>query len=524
MTLAAARATLRPLVLIADDEPGMRLGMQRVLTSRGFACELAANGEDALAMAKQRSFGLALVDLKMPGVDGFELISRLRELDPSTICIVVSAFATIQSAVRSTRMGAFDFIAKPFEPQELMTVVSRAAEQWALAREADALRAERESHLLELSAEKSRLRTILQAMGEGLMVVNKNGEVVLDNPATRRFLGMGSCVSRAPIAEVLPDPRFLAEVRSLLDADPDAPVVDLEICLPPRASAPKPTDRYLRATLAPIRAGRAGTIGAESTPIPQGDILGVVVVLADITDDKALERAKTLFVSMVAHEIKAPIAAVEGYLRLIRDGSYDDEPDRIPAVLDRCLERTGALLSLVQDLLELTRRDAGRRQRRLEAIDLPALVTELVQFHAPAAARRAIAIHVDVDAATPKALVDRNDVERIVTNLLSNAIKYNRDNGSVHVGLGATPGEVVLEVRDTGVGMSPAELARLGEEFFRAKDPRTRSITGTGLGVALVKKIVESYHGQLDVESLADAGSVFRVRLPAPTEPPDEPR
>jgi signal transduction histidine kinase len=260
-------------------------------------------------------------------------------------------------------------------------------------------------------------------------------------------------------------------------------------------------DRYLRATLAPIRSAAGATVG-------------VVIVLADITDEKALERSKTMFVSMVAHEIKAPIAAVEGYLRLIRDGSYSAEPDQIPRVLDRCLERTDALLMLVQDLLEINRRDGGRQQRRLEPLDLAALVLELAQFHTPTAARRGIAIDVHADPALPTLLVDRNDIERIVTNLLSNAIKYNKEGGKVSVRVAAHPAGTMVEVRDTGVGMARADVARLGEEFFRAKDPRTRSVTGTGLGLALVKKIIESYLGELQVQSVPDEGSTFRVVLP----------
>ena len=417
-------------------------------------------------------------------------------------------------------MGAFDFVVKPFEPEELMAVVNRATEQWMLAREADALRSEREAHLLELSAEKSRLRTILQAMGEGLLVVNVNEEVVLDNPATRRLLRIGPSTIRAPISEVLPDPRFIEEVHALLHGSPDAGAVYLEVRMAPSAppvsstassaldapvaiASPPPPDRYLRATLAPIRSAEGAT-------------LGVIIVLADITDEKALERSKTLFVSMVAHEIKAPIAAIEGYLRLIRDGSYDREPEQVPHVLDRCLERADALLLMVQDLLEINRRDGGRQQRRLELFNIAALVGELVRFHAPSAADRDIRIDVNIDPAAPSPVVDRNDVERIVTNLLSNAIKYNKDGGRVDVRVAAHPVGVLVEVRDTGVGMSPADIVRLGEEFFRAKDPRTRSVTGTGLGIALVKKIVGSYLGRLEVESVPEQGTTVRVVLPVP--------
>jgi signal transduction histidine kinase len=264
--------------------------------------------------------------------------------------------------------------------------------------------------------------------------------------------------------------------------------------------------RHLRATLAAVRDEAA-------------HVLGVVVLFTDISDAKALEHMKTLFVSMVAHEIKAPLGAVEGYLNLILAGDLDRDPERRQQVVTRCLARTGALLALVQDLLEITRRDSGRLEKRLEPVDLVALVDELVQFHGRDAAARQITLTREAPAALPRPVADRNDLERVLTNLLSNAVKYNRDGGRVTVRLASTGGAVTIEVADTGIGMSEAERARLGEEFYRAKNARTRLITGTGLGVALVKKILDSYNGALEIASVPGEGSTFRVLLPAPGAP-----
>ena len=178
-----------PRILVVDDELGYREGIRRILIGRGYPCETACDGAEALRTVEHSDFPIVLVDLKMPGVDGFELIRRLRERKPETLCIVVSAFATIESAVQTTKMGAFDFVVKPFAPDDLLLVVSRATETWRLACEAARLRAERDRHLFELATEQSRLRTILQSMGEGLLVVNIDREIVLDNPVARRFLG-----------------------------------------------------------------------------------------------------------------------------------------------------------------------------------------------------------------------------------------------------------------------------------------------------------------------------------------------
>lgn len=503
-TAAPAPTGERPLILVVDDELGYREGIRRILAARGYCAETAVDGADALRVAAEREFPIVLVDLKMPRVDGFELIARLRELRPDTLCIVVSAFATIESAVQTTKMGAFDFVVKPFAPDDLLLVVSRAVDAWRRAQETARLRQERELHLLELAAEQSRLRTILQSMGDGLLVVNVDGMIVLDNPVARRLLGRVGCASLSgSIEDVGAGAALAAAVRAELALGAQAEGASLEIQPP---SGEGRAERFLHAILSPVR-------DADER------VLGVVVILADVTDAKALDRAKTRFISMVAHELRAPIAAVEGYLHMMRTGSFDSEPGRLAQVAGRCLERTGALLCLIQDLLEITRQQGGRPERHCEPLDLAALCTSLVEFQRPLATERSVTLDLDAPASLPTLRADRAEVERVVTNLLSNAIKYNRPGGRVRIALRASANLLVLEVADDGIGMSAQECARLGEEFFRAKNPATRGITGTGLGIALVKKIVADYNGALEVQSAPDKGSTFRVLWPlAPAE------
>jgi two-component system, OmpR family, phosphate regulon sensor histidine kinase PhoR len=496
-----------PPILVVDDELGFREGIRRILTARGYPVQTAASGTEALQLATEGEFPIVLVDLKMPGMDGFELIGRLRELHPATLCVVVSAFATIESAVQTTKMGAFDFVVKPFVPDDLLVVVRRAAETWRLGQEAERLRAEREAHLLQLAAEKTRLRTILQSMGDGLLVVNIDGDVVLDNPVARRLLGHVQRATLAgPLSGCLNDEKVLGDVARMLHGTSEEVAVSVEMRVGEGREGlginPTPESVYLRVTLAPVRDEKGAT-------------LGVVVLLADITSAKAFERMKTLFVSMVAHELKAPIGAVEGYLNLILEGRFDSDRDLLRKTVARCLERTGALISLIQDLLEITRRENMQRERRIEPVDMKALAAGLVEFHRNDMERQKLSAQLVVDGGVRAVLGDHADLERVVTNLLSNAIKYNRPGGEIRVHVSMQGAVLCLEVKDTGIGMTPEETERLGEEFFRAKNPKTRMITGTGLGVALVKKIVDSYNGALQVESVLDQGSTFRVLLPA---------
>ncbi len=488
-----------PHILVVEDEPSMRQGIYRILTRQGLQVSTAGSGEEALAVIASGDFPLVLVDLKMPGIDGFELIERINGVKPGTICVVVSALATVAAVVKTTKMGTFDFVVKPFVPDELMVVVNRAIEKWRATLETQRLRTEREAHLLQLTAEKSRLKTIVQSMGDGLLVVNIDRNVVLDNAAARSILGrIESPHPLVPVTEVIPDPKVCEQINELL-VNPKAQQVKMEIVLEPCNDRGSPT--YVRVTLAPFR--------------DENDkVLGVVVLLADISETKAYERMKTMFISMVAHEVKAPIAAIESYLNIIADGILDQDVPRIKGIAGRCLERSGALLAMVQDLLEISRKDALQRKRVMDKLDVPDLVKKLVEFHRAAAAERNITIELSTNDTVKPLVADAAEIERILTNLLSNAIKYNRDGGKVWVRLDASSSVLRMEVEDTGIGMKPEDAKRAGEEFFRVKDSKTRTITGTGLGLALVKRIVKSYHGSFEVESRPDQGSTFRILIP----------
>jgi len=489
-----------PRVLIVDDELGMREGISRLLQNRGFETATAEDGQAALARLHELEYPIVLVDLKMPGMDGFEFLDRIRESDRKTICIIVSAFATIESAVQTTKMGAFDFVVKPFTPDDLMLVVNRAIEKWKLSRETARLRSERDAHLLQLATEKSRLRTIMQSMADGLLVVNIDGQVVLGNAAACRLLGCaeGSCES-APVSELISNRDICGEIQRLLQARDDT---QLFLEWEPEEMEADEAPAALRVTLAPIRDE------AER-------FLGVVVLLSDISEAKEYERMKTRFISMVAHEIRSPIGAVESYLNLFEEGVGLENPQRVREIARRCLDRTSALLALVEDLLEITRRDVPSRKKKIENIDVRQLLRDMTEFHRSSAAVRNIALKLEVTGECNSIEADPGDIERMIGNLLSNAIKYNRDSGKVFVTLDGASDFLRIEVRDTGIGMTSEEMRRLGEEFYRIKNSQTRAITGTGLGLSLVRKIVATYNGTLEIDSRPGEGSVFRVLIPA---------
>ncbi len=244
-----------------------------------------------------------------------------------------------------------------------------------------------------------------------------------------------------------------------------------------------------------------------------GRFLGTVTVLRDITQLKRVEQLKAQFVNMVAHELRAPLAAVDGYLEAMEAGYLTDEEKRRSA-LQRSRLRIKSLLDLVSDLLNMARLEAGTVRRQIAAQDIEAILNEVVELMLPLAAQNNITIHTQIEKNLSTVEADREELVRVFTNLVSNAIKYNKIGGRVDISAHQEGPYVAVSIKDTGVGISPEGLGRLFSEFYREKRRETSLVTGTGLGLSIVKRIVDFYNGLIEVHSEVDQGSTFIVKLP----------
>jgi signal transduction histidine kinase len=227
-----------------------------------------------------------------------------------------------------------------------------------------------------------------------------------------------------------------------------------------------------------------------------------------------LDTMKEEFVASVSHELRTPLTSIRGYVELLLDGeggpTSDDQNDFL-RVIDRNTDR---LLSLINDLLAVTRAEAGGLVLTYERNDLGNLVRDAISGAKPAAAARSIDLRV-VAEPLPEVSVDPTRIGQVLDNLLSNALKFTPVGGTVEVRLVALNGEVQLEIADNGVGIPAAEQARLFERFFRTAEARGSGIQGTGLGLAISKTIVEAHHGSISVASTPGVGTTFSVILPA---------
>jgi two-component system, sensor histidine kinase and response regulator len=365
-------------VLVVDDEPGMRTGAVRALErfvvdlpevsgQVGFELATAETGEAALEQIREVPPDIVLLDFMLPGIGGLDVLQEIGSRLPDTLTIMITAYATLETAVTATKRGAYDFLAKPFTPAELKNVVRKAAARIILAR-------------------------------------------------------------------------------------------------------------------------RAKELAEES------------------------KRVRFEFISVLAHELKAPLGAVEGYLVNMRERVAGDELDSYDRSVERSLLRIEGMRKLIYDLLDLTRIESGQKQRSLTNVRVREVAGLAMEAVAAEARGRQIelGLHPGEDV---EIQADRGEVEIILNNLISNAVKYNRDGGRVDVSIRGEGEEVTIQVADTGIGMSAEDLARVFQDFTRIRNEKTRGILGSGLGLSIVRKLADFYGGTATATSEPGAGSTFTVVL-----------
>lgn len=234
------------------------------------------------------------------------------------------------------------------------------------------------------------------------------------------------------------------------------------------------------------------------------------------------QQVRFEFISVLAHELKSPLNAVESNLSMLEQDYVKDNPETYQKMIDRSKTRLQGMRKLILDLLDMTRVESGKKTREIQEVDLVESARAAIEGVAIEAEQRGIDVRLEAPERLPLQ-ADRSEIEIILNNLVSNAVKYNRDEGRVFVRLSPRDeGGVEIEVEDTGIGMSEKECAKLFNDFVRIKNKKTQKIQGSGLGLSIVRKLAQLYGGTATVRSVPDEGSTFTVRLhPAPQAPAD---
>ncbi len=366
-------------VLVVDDEPGIRSGIERILRNftvvfpfveDDFAYEMimAETGEKAIEIINAEKIDIILLDNQLPGINGIEVLEYIKEKEYDTFVMMITSYASLDLAVKATNNGAYNFVPKPFTPQELKVAIESITKQLYLKR------------------------------------------------MTQKMY-------------------------------------------------------------------------------------------------KAGKQIRFQFLSVLSHELKSPINAIEGYLRIMHEKQVGENIDDYMTMIDRSMERLKGMRNLILDLLDFTKLESGKKTRTIKQVDLHEIITIAMDTIKPVAIQKQVEIFFDGEEDT-YLMTDRNEMEIVMNNLISNAVKYNRNEGKVNISLKKREKDIQIVVEDTGIGMTEEEMGKLFHDFVRIKNSKTQNVTGSGLGLSITKKMVELNGGTIDLKSTPDIGSAFTVTLP----------
>ena len=458
---------------------------------------LASCGEEGLDFLKTGTASVILLDLMMPGIGGMEVLHQVRDLYPDVLIVVLTGFATIETAVEAMKNGAYDFLSKPVMPDQLRIVAKRALETHRLIQQTAKLKEEQQRTLIDLDTEKSRIRNIIELLPNGIMVTDTTGLVAFLNPAFLKQMDLP--LYQKPggrVEDYIFDAGCIQFVKNLYQGQTDdmPENATYEFCTKSK--------RHL------MMHGRPILDDANHC-------LGAVVVLVDITAVKMLDRLKSEFIAKVSHELRSPLATIHEQLNIVLNGSKYEEIHKERKILERAKEKISGLISLIGDLLDLSRIEVGAVGVKQKPIHIESLLKDIVDFLSYRAESNQQVLSLCLRSPVQQSIkADPLELESIFGNLITNAINYSPPGSTIEVIVSQEKSFATISVKDNGFGISAQHLDKIFEKFYRVKTDKTRMITGTGLGLPIVKGLVDELGGHISLESSEGKGSTFTVKIP----------
>ena len=470
-----------PRVIIVDDDPALLEALPEALRLRMAELDVQTcdSAQDALGRIATGDYDAIVTDIKMPGMDGLELLDEIQSLRPDIPTILITGHGEHDLAIQALRRGAYDYIQKPIDRDYFTASLARALEKRGLGRRVERQRLELERHA-----------HVLEHVGDGVFVVDRNGVVQFWNLAAEEITGL----------------RYDAAVGSLAGAlfggwDEVAPSI-------PVAGAVRPKRQLAR--MLPFEVG-GRELWLSLCGVDLSD--ATVYSFQDRTAEHALDKVRDDFVATASHELRTPLAAIYGAAKTLHRPDVL-EGDRMERMLDIIVGESERLARVVDDILFASHLDSGRLRLAAEHVDITELAADVVE---------AMQVHVGGDVTVrldtpngelPGIDVDPAKLRRVLLNLLENAVKYSPEGGSVELRIEADNGRLCFHVRDWGLGIPRGEQERIFQKFYRADPNLTRGVGGTGLGLYICRELVQRMGGEIELESEPGKGSTFTVSLP----------
>lgn len=519
----------RGKILIVDDEESIRTLISRRLMADGYDCTLACNGEEALKTASAQDFDLVLSDIKMPGISGIEVLSQIVAEHPDTGVVMISAVADTQTAVEAMKLGAYDYVTKPFELDALSTRVEKALERKNLILE------NRDYKLRDAQEALQDSRKVFQGISEAtqdaIIMLDSDGKATYWNKAAERMFGYTSqeIVGQDLHAAIAP-PQYReafqkAMGRFKLDGQGDAVGKTLEVTGLRRDGREFPVELSL--STVSIR-GEWNAVGIVRDVTERRQAEGELRKYKEHLEELVAQRTAELessqgqllqsaklaaigeLVSGVAHEVNNPLAAISMYSEILMDEIEDGVAKEHLGIVNAQAERA---IAIVDNLLSFARKHTPNRAYA----SVNDSITSTVELRAYDLNLDNIKIALDLDPDLPRTMADFRQLQQVFLNLITNAeqaLKQARGRGTITIGTQKTDGVIKISVADDGPGIPAGGLSRVFEPFYTTKDVGK----GTGLGLSICHGIIQEHGGQIRVESTEGSGATFIIEMPIVAE------
>ncbi|GAP95881.1 sensor histidine kinase [Leptolyngbya sp. NIES-2104] len=508
-------------ILLVDDQPENLLALEAVLGKLGENLVQASSGEEALRCLLNRDFAVILLDVQMPGIDGFETASLIRSRARSqhTPIIFLTAFdASDQGIFRGYSLGAVDYLIKPINSDILVSKVSVFVDLFKKTAAVKHQAAQLTAINAELRQSEERFRSLSASSPVGIFVIDPDGRCTYTNPRFQTICGVvpDRISDRSWHRCVHPDDRDqamsqwnaylehggeLSEELRFLTKDDQVRWVHIRSC-PMLSQTGEPQ-------------GHVGTI-EDITERKEAEVTRAQVMREQLArqEAEATNRMKDEFLAVLSHELRTPLNSMLGWVRLLRTKQYEKKMvDRALETIERNAETQS---QLIEDILDVSKIIRGKLRLNYRSLQPVAIIQAAIDAVRPQVEAKSIRLTTDFDPDVSHVWGDSTRLQQIVWNLLTNAVKFTPESGEVTIGLQAEDDKTVkISVKDTGIGIEPEFLPYVFDRFRQADSTTTRSHNGLGLGLAIVRHLVELHGGSIEASSPGmGEGATFTVRFP----------
>jgi len=526
-------------ILVIDDElPILRL-LQKIFKEEGYEASVLSSSEHALNLLSQETVDLILVDLNMPKVGGIELLKQVRLSYPQTEIIIFTGQATVETAIESLRNGAYDYIIKPFDIDELLKIVKNCLEHNRLRRQEGVFRETTNLYQLAQEAtknhtEKSLLEFILKRTLKTLKA--DAGSVYMFVPQKEELVPVAFCGQEHTIEDqVKVGEKVIGWVaqqcRPLLIQEgfvnqPQFKNLQVRHEIVSSMICPLINQQVLMGIICVNRFSNRTNYQFTKHDLDSLQIfaLHATLIIAALRHNQALKQLdemKSDFVANVSHELRTPLMAISGAIELLSSpNSVIMADDKAKVFLDLINRNTDRMCRLVNDLLDFSRMETKQLKLLMTRFDMKQIIDETIQEFAFRAKEKNISLNADFASTETFIVADRERMKQVVTNLVNNALKFT-PGGSIKVSYQLLDKQdFLLTVTDTGIGIPKDKLEKIFDKFYQVDGSASRSHSGFGLGLAIVKSIVDAHNGKIWAESEMNKGTTFFVKMPCISSKP----